>query len=161
MFSVRHDRARDPADGEVRDLHLADSPGGVAVIARSRNGEVVLVEQYRHGVRELSLEIPAGVLDEGEDPVNAALRELREETGFVAPGGEVLGTITLNPSWQTARVHVVLARDARPAEAKELDVGEDTRVRCLPLERVRELVRRGEIDSAVSLSALLLLDLNA
>jgi ADP-ribose pyrophosphatase len=159
MFGVRHDRARNPADGSVHDVHVAESPGGVVVIALTGRGEMVLVEQFRHGIRRLSLEAPAGIVDEGEDPVEAGLRELSEETGFVAERGELLGTLSLNPSWQATRVDVVLARDAEAAASRDLDDGEDTRVRQLPPERVRELVRSGEIDSAVSLAALLLFDL--
>lgn len=161
MFSVRHDRARDPADGSVKDLHLTDSPEGVVVIALVGTRQLVLVEQYRHGVRRLSLEAPAGIVDDGEEAVGAGLRELREETGFVAEEGELLGTLALNPSWQGTRVHVVLARCAEGGAPRELDDGEDTRVRVVPVERARALAREGAIDSAVSLAALLLLDLHS
>lgn len=157
MFSVREDRVLSPEGGEPRDYHLVDSPGGVTVIARTRGGEIVLVEQFRHGTRELSLELPSGVVEQGEDPVAAGLRELREETGYAAEGAESIGRIDLNPSWQSTRVEVVVAREARREGEKELDAGEDTRVRTVSLRRLQEMVRRGEVRSAVALAALALL----
>lgn len=155
MFSVRRERARNPEDGSVEAFHIAESPDGVIVLALTGDDEMILVEQYRHGVRRLTLELPAGIVDEGEDPVAAGLRELREETGYEAARGEVIGEISLNPSWQAMRVHVVLVRDTGPQKAKDLDAGEDTRVRKLALPRVHDLVRRGDIKSGVTLSALM------
>jgi ADP-ribose pyrophosphatase len=161
MFSVRRDRVRDPEDGSVHQYDIAESADAVVVLAFAPSEELVLVEQFRHGVRQLCLEAPAGIVDEGEEPVAAGLRELREETGFAAERGEIVGILALNPSWQTTRVHVLLVRDAGPQEEKELDSGEATRVRCLPLGEVNDRVRRGDIQSAVTLAALKLLDLQA
>src|ERR1700741_3666225 len=91
MFSVREDRSRSPKDGEVHTFQIAVSPGGVAVIALTDDGRMVMVEQFRHGTRLTSLELPSGVVDEGETPEDAARRELREETGFEGGEPRVLG----------------------------------------------------------------------
>lgn len=154
IYRVRRDRVRSPRDGSLHDFHVVDAPDGVTVLALTPDQELVLVEQYRHGTRQLSLETPSGILEEGEDPLDAALRELEEETGFRAGEPRSLGVLDLNPSWETTRVHVVLATGARHAGDKNQDPGEDTRVRCLPVAQVREGVREGAIRSATVVAAL-------
>lgn len=156
MFGVRRDRVRSPRNGSVHDFEIATSPEGVAVVALTPGGELVMVEQFRHGVRRATLEVPSGVMDDGEEPVRAALRELREETGFQGDGAELLGTLSLNPSWQTTRVHVVAVRGVERSAPREQDRGEDIRVRLLPREEAERRVREGEIDSAVVVAALAL-----
>jgi ADP-ribose pyrophosphatase len=158
IFDVRHDRVRSPRDHTEHDFHVAESPDGVTVLAFTPEGEIVLVEQFRAARRHVTLETPSGLLDEGEDPLAAGLRELREETGYVPASARIIGTMTLNPSWQTARVTVVLAEGAEPVAEKELDAGEDTRVRTVPYERLHELIREGALHAAVPLAALHLLE---
>lgn len=162
VFSVRRDRARSPRTGEVHPFDIVVAADGVTVIALTQQGRMVLVEQYRHALRKASLETPSGLLDqEGEDPAAAALRELREETGYEASGAESLGVLELNPSWETTRVHVVLVRNARPTAEKEQDAGEDTRVRTATTDEVWDLVRSGTINSATVVAALHLWRLRA
>jgi 8-oxo-dGTP pyrophosphatase MutT (NUDIX family) len=156
MFAVREDRSRSPKDGKVETYHVAESPGGVCVVALTDDGRVVMVEQFRHGTRRLSLELPSGVVDDGESPEDAATRELREETGFEGGDVRVLGRIDLNPSWQRTEVHAVLVRGARRAGEQDQDPTEDIAVRLLSLDELRRKVRDGEVDAATTLSALAL-----
>jgi 8-oxo-dGTP pyrophosphatase MutT (NUDIX family) len=158
MFRVREDRSRSPKDGEAHTFHVAESPGGVAVVALTDDGRLVMVEQFRHGTRRLSLELPSGVVDDGEEPADAARRELREETGFEGEEPRVLGSFELNPSWQRTTVHAVLIPGARHAGEKDEDEGEDIRVRLVPVDEVRRRVLAGEIDAAAAISALALWD---
>ena len=158
MFRVREDRSRSPKDGETHAFQVAMSPLGVAVVALTDDGRLLLVEQFRHGTRELSLELPSGLVDEGETPEAAARRELREETGFEGGEPRVLGCFELNPSWQKTTVHAVLVRGAARDGEKEEDEGEDIRVRVLPVAEVRRRVLAGEIDTAATLCALALWD---
>ncbi|HKP74354.1 MAG TPA: NUDIX hydrolase [Longimicrobiaceae bacterium] len=158
MFRVREDRSRSPKDGEVHTFQIAESPGGVAVIALTDDGRLVMVEQFRHGTRRASLELPSGVVDDGESPEDAASRELREETGYEGGEPRVLGCVELNPSWQHTPVHAVLVRGAKRAGDKDEDEGEDIRVRLVPVAEVRRQAAAGEIDAAATLCALALWD---
>lgn len=156
MFRVRRDRAKSPRDGLEHDFNIAESPDGVTVVALTPDGDMVLVEQFRHPLRQVELELPAGVVDEGEAPAVAAARELREETGYEGTEPEVIGSVLLNPSWQVTRVHVAVVRDARRVADKDQDPAEDVRVRVFPAGEVRRLVREGRLTSAVAVSALAL-----
>ena len=156
MFGVRRDRVRSPRTGQVHEFDVVESPDGVTVVALTAQGGLVMVEQFRHPLREATLETPSGVVDEGEPPAEAAVRELREETGYEGDSVELLGTLVLNPSWQNTRVHVVVVRGAERRSPREQDEGEDIRVRVVPREQVLALVREGRIDAAVAVGALAL-----
>ncbi len=156
MFRVRVLHARSPRDGSVQAFHLADSPDGVTVIALTDDEQLVMVQQWRHPLQAVTLELPSGVVEPGEPPEHAAVRELREETGYAGDEPERIGAVVLNPSWQTTRLHAVVIRRARRRGEKELDEGEDTRVCCVPLAEVRRRVAAGEIDSATAVAALAL-----
>jgi 8-oxo-dGTP pyrophosphatase MutT (NUDIX family) len=154
MFTVREDCSRSPRDGQEQTFHVADSPGGVTVLALADDGRLVMVEQYRHGPRRVTLELPSGVVDEGEEPAAAAARELHEETGYTGEGAELIGRIDLNPSWQTATVHVAVVRGAKRSGEKELDESEDTRVRLVHPSDLRRRILAGEVDTATTIAAL-------
>ena len=156
MFRVRRDRARSPRDGSEHTFHVAESPDGVAVVALTEGGGMVLVEQFRHPLRETSLELPSGVAEAGEAPEAAAARELREETGYEGEPARVIGMVHANPSWQVTRVFVAVVRGARKTREKEQDAAEDVHVRVVPAENVRAMAASGRIRSAVAVAALAL-----
>ena len=159
IFRVRAVHARSPRDGSRHTFHVADAPDGVAALALTDTDELVMVQQWRHPVQAVTLELPSGFLEEGEKAETAAVRELREETGYAGRVGECIGSVIVNPSWSTTRLHVVVVRGVQRAGGKELDEGEDTRVCCVPLAEVRRRVRSGEIDAAPSVAALALYEL--
>lgn len=156
VFRARSIRARSPEDGSEHTFHVADAPDGVLVIALAVDGRMVMVRQWRHPLQCVTLELPAGIVEEGEAPEAGAARELREETGYEGDAPRLLGSVALNPSWQTTRLHTVLITNARPVGEKELDEGEDTRVCLLRPGELRDRVLRGDADSAPVATALAL-----
>ncbi|HEX9936146.1 MAG TPA: NUDIX hydrolase [Longimicrobium sp.] len=154
MFKVREDRSRSPGDGKEQTFHVAESPGGVVVLAVAEDGRLVMVEQYRHGTRRITLELPSGVVDDGEEPSAAAARELREETGYEGEDAEIIGRIDLNPSWQRTLVPVALVRGARRSGEKDLDETEETRVRLVTPHELRRRIVAGEVETATTIAAL-------
>jgi len=113
------------------------------------SGEVVLIEQYRHGTEEISLEIPGGMVDAGESPRDAATRELLEETGYAATEISFLGRTRPNPAIQNNWIHTYLARGVEYRCEPTCEGTEQTAVRLVPLERIPALIAEGKIDHSL------------
>ncbi|MGH9901890.1 MAG: NUDIX hydrolase, partial [Pyrinomonadaceae bacterium] len=98
VFQVRRDRSANPRDGREHDFYVIEAPDWINVIPLTADDEVVMIEQYRHGTEEITLEIPGGMVDAGESPREAAARELIEETGYAAREVVELGRTRPNPA---------------------------------------------------------------
>jgi 8-oxo-dGTP pyrophosphatase MutT (NUDIX family) len=140
--------------GALHDVWQLVLPDWVNVVALTRDGDLLLVRQERHGVEASTLEIPGGVVDEGETPAAAAARELREETGHRGAPAVALGWVHPNPALQTNRCHTFLVRDCVPVEAPRGDAGEELEVVRVPASSAPELVRRGKVTHALVVAAL-------
>lgn len=141
--------------GRTTTREVVDHPGGVGVLALDGDGNVLTVTQYRYPFGKTLLEIPAGKLDHpGEDPYQAGLRELKEETGAVPGRYESLGRLLPSPGCYGEILHLYLARDLK-MEEQHLDEGEFLNVERVPFD---EMVRRcldGEIEDAKTVAAVL------
>lgn len=153
VFCVRRRLMCSPRTGEPHEFHVLDVPPCVKVIPFTADGRVVMVEQFRQAVQRGSLEFPAGIVEQGEDAVAGALRELEEETGYCAAGAERIAEFDPDPSIQSNAVQVVVAHGCTPSGERDQDEGEDVAVRLVDVGEVNGLIRSGELRHAASISA--------
>jgi len=153
VFNLRTDHARSPRTGESHDFFVMESSSWVNIIPLTSKKEVVLVRQYRHGTRDITLEIPGGLVEHEDDPETAALRELREETGYTALSAVSLSYVHPNPAIQNNRCHTFLAEDVVPAGAQQQDDKEDIEVLLKPLADIPRLIREGAITHSLVIAA--------
>lgn len=156
IFDVVKAIYRHPNRAKEQDFFVIKPPDWVNVVALTPAGDLVLVRQFRYGINEFSLEIPGGVIDPGEDPVTAGLRELREESGFVGARARLLGAVHPNPAMQSNRCHLVLVEEARREADLDWDPDEEFEILTKPVEEVFALATTGGITHAMVLNALLL-----
>lgn len=156
IFDVVRAFYHHPLRPQPQEFVVINASDWVNVVALTTDQQLVLVRQFRYGIDEFSLEIPGGIIDAGEDPLAAGVRELREETGFVGKSARVLGAVHPNPAIQSNRCHLVLVEDARRDAALEWDPDEELEILTLPVDEVYALAQRGGITHALVLNALLL-----
>ncbi len=155
VIAVRVDTIRDEEGGVLR-RDVVEHPGAVAIVPLTDDGRIVMVTQYRHPVGEWLLEIPAGTLEEGEDPDWCAARELEEETGYTASSLRRLFSMYMAPGYCTELLYVYVAEGLAPGEARP-DDDERIEVTMVALSDVADMVRDGRIRDAMTIAALMTL----
>ena len=141
-------------NGNLLDATIFEFRKWANIVALTKNGEVVLVKQYRHGVCETLLEFPGGVVEDGEEPMEGAKRELLEETGYAASSVIQVGKLYPNPALQNNMLYCFLALDAEKVSGQSLDAGEDIEVHLVPLEELIGMAKRGEFLHALMTAVL-------
>jgi ADP-ribose pyrophosphatase len=153
VFSVRTDRACCPRTGQEHDFHVLESRDWINIIPLTPDDQVVMVRQYRHGTREITLEIPGGLVDPGDASEDAARRELLEETGYEAKELIFLGSACPQPAILNNRSITYLARDVRKIQAPQPDETEDIEIVLVRLSEIPNMIRKGEITNAMVILA--------
>ncbi len=160
IFKLRSDISVSPRTGKEHDFFVLDTPNWVNVIALTPDRQLVMIEQFRHGSSTVELEIPGGMMDpEDADPVAAAVRELREETGYEGENPRLLGSIWSNPAILTNKTFTVLIENCRLKHDMEWDHGEDLETRLMPVAEIPKLVAGEKIGHSLVVVALYHFDL--
>ena len=152
---VRADRVELPSGRIVENYFVREAHGFSVVFALTADERVVLVRQYKHGIGEVVLELPAGGMDAGESPRACAQRELAEETGYAAASLEHVRSFVVDPTNANSYFHLFLARGAVLAGAQDLDPTEEIDVVLAPVDEVRAMALDGRISSGSQVAAVL------
>lgn len=155
IFRVRRDQSRVPHTARVGTFYVLDSPDWVSVTPITPDDQVVLVAQFRHGTGQISLETPGGLAEPGEAPIEAAARELREETGYSARNYRILGQTDANPAFMTNRFTAVLAENVTLTDTTAWDEHEELALHLVPLHEIPALIQNGTIRNTYAVLPLL------
>lgn len=141
--------------GKKKDLYLFDFPDWVNVVALTPQKEILLIRQYRYGSKRMELEIPGGMMNADENPIEAGCRELLEETGFAGKNPQLIGRVCPNPAIQRNYCHTVLVEDAVRVAEPNFDDMEDIECLMEPEREVMERIQNGSIEHGLVLNALM------
>ena len=136
----------------IRDVVV--NPNASAIVAIDKENNVIMVKQFRITEEKIMLEIPAGKIDKGEDPLQCAVRELREETGYTAKEIKFLFAPMVSPGFATEHIHIYMAMDLTLGD---IDPDEDEFVETVkvPIKEVIDMIMNGEIEDAKTISGVL------
>jgi ADP-ribose pyrophosphatase len=154
VFNVRKDQIRLP-DGQILGMEIVEHKGAVTIIPLDEQEQIWFIRQYRHPAGQILFELPAGVMEESENPVESAQRELREETGMAADQLRLIGEFFLAPGYSTEYMYVFLATGLHAAPLRP-DEGEFIEIEKIPSAQALALAADGKVRDAKSLAALLL-----
>ena len=162
IFDLVSRRFRHPVSQREDDFYSLKTKSWANIAALTPERELVLVRQFRFGVEEFSLEFPGGIVDAGEDPMAAAVRELREETGYTGKDVSAIGSAFPNPAIFNNSCYFFKIDEVRKTHALALDQNEDIEVIVAPFEQVVQWGKEGRFTHALALNCLfyLMADLN-
>jgi ADP-ribose pyrophosphatase len=152
IFRIKTEQVLSPRTNKEGRFYVIDTNDWVNVIPVTEKGEIVMIRQWRHGSKEITLEIPGGLVDE-TDPREAAERELLEETGYRGDRVTFLGSTNPNPAIFNNLCHTYLIEGAKKVSDLDLDADEDIEVELLPLAEVSSLIEKGAISHALVIVA--------
>ncbi|KDR94140.1 ADP-ribose pyrophosphatase [Peptoclostridium litorale DSM 5388] len=136
---------------------IVEHPGGVGIIALTEENEVIMVRQFRKPIEDCVLEIPAGKLDNGEDPKKCAIRELKEETGYEAENMEFLLDFYSSPGFTDEKIHIYFATGLKNGKAQP-DENEYIEIEKYKIEDLVQMIKDNEIHDAKSIISILYVD---
>ena len=154
ILQVRHDWLEHPTSKAVMKRLVLESVDWINVVAVTPEGKSVMVRQYRFGIGACTLETPGGMVDDGETPLQAAQRELLEETGYKSEDWSYLGAVEPNPAFHPHLCHHFLARNVEQVANLNLGPGEAIEIEICDLERLKSAIQDGSLRHSLALSAL-------
>lgn len=155
IFTIEKSDTRSCDNLRKTSVYRVVAPDWVNVIAVTADKKVLMITQFRHGIQQLTQEIPGGMVDPGETAMEAAKRELLEETGYVSDRWELCGVVASNPAFMTNRMHTFVAWDVHRMAGQSLDENEQIDVQLVALDDVAGMLRSGAISHALVVGAFL------
>jgi len=153
IFTVNQSLSRSDLSGKESNFVQLDCPDWVNIVVLTEDEQVLMIRQWRHGTKEICLEIPGGMVDPDESPLEAARRELLEETGCEAESWQQIGMVKPNPAFQTNRCFSFLAKGAKKVAEQDPDENEEIEVLKMDLDSIPERIASGEIQHALVICA--------
>ena len=155
VFDIQVRQMLSPDGAIESDFYSIECRDWVNVVAITADRKIILVEQFRHGIQGITLEIPGGIIEPDQTPLEAALAELEQETGYTSSELRSLGAFHPNPAIQTNQAHLYLATNCRiAAGGQQLDQLEDIAIHLVPIEEIGQVVDAGHLSHCLSLAAL-------
>jgi ADP-ribose pyrophosphatase len=154
VFSYSKTVARSPLSKKTGTFDVLDCPDWVNIVAITSENKLVLVRQYRHGIADITIETPGGCVDPGENPLDAAKRELQEEAGYISSNWSLLGEISPNPAFIKNKCVAFLALDAKHVSDQSLDPFEEIEIDLLDVSKVKEMILEGKINHSLVTTSL-------
>ena len=152
--TLRVDTCKLPNGTVKDDYYVLEYPNWVNAVALTKDNQLILVRQYRFAAEIISLEVPGGVIDDGEDPKTAILRELIEETGYTFDSCEQIATLYPNPATSTNKTFTYLLKGGVKTHEQHLDEHEILNVELYSIEEVKQLLNDNKIDQALHVAGL-------
>lgn len=155
IFTLKSKQVKSQLQDKSGNFYVIEAPDWVNILALTEKPEVILVQQYRHGIEEITWEIPGGAVDaEDQSAREAAVRELKEETGFTSEKWEDLGKVSSNPAIFNNYCHFYVAHDCVHSVAQNFDTFEEIRVITVSLDEFLELIKNGHIHHSLIVAAM-------
>jgi ADP-ribose pyrophosphatase len=154
-LTIRKDKCEMPNGNIIPAFYVNEYPDWVNVFGLTKEGKVVMVKQYRHGIDSVETELPGGVTEKGESPEEAGRRETLEETGYEFEKYEYLGKICANPSTTNNFMHMFLATGGKKVAEPELDHSEEIEVELVSIEEVKALVKQNKMAQSLHVNCIL------
>jgi 8-oxo-dGTP pyrophosphatase MutT (NUDIX family) len=153
-FIARADSCELPDGRIIEPYYVIELPNWCNIVAITGDEKVIMVRQYRHALGKTILELPGGVIDAGETPEHAALRELKEETGYAVDAVQYLYKASPNPATNNNMAYFFLATGATPGHALNLDAFEDIEVELFTREQVLQLLKDEKVEHGMQVGAI-------
>lgn len=154
IFALKKFTCTHPEKEGTHEFFILDTPDWINVVALDEAGNFIFVKQHRLGTGKLTLETPAGLIEPGEDPLEAAKRELREETGYEAGNIVLMRKLAANPAIMNNFIYFFLAQKCHKIGAQVLDAAEDIEVKTFSRGEVMKMLADGTIDHSIIVTAL-------
>lgn len=141
-------------DGRTGNFYTIHSGDWVQIFALTKKNTVLLVNQFRMGVQKNSWELPGGIVEDGESPLLAGLRELEEETGYAGENAKILAIISPNPAIQSNRAHLVFVENCKQSAPLNWDANEELEIKEFSLNELDDMVASGKIHHSIAINGI-------